>query len=138
MSLRGKGPTGELNGFLDKGSHLKGELHFDQTFRVDGKVTGKIVSEGDLVVGTRGEIEGEVSVGRAFVSGTVRGRLRATRRLEISSGGRVYADLETPSLVIEDGAQFEGSCAMERGTPAAEPAPAESGRITRLSAVKER
>ena len=30
MKVRGEGST--LNGFLDKGSRLKGELHFEETF----------------------------------------------------------------------------------------------------------
>lgn len=143
MKFRGKSTTGELNGILDKGSHLHGELNFEQTFRVDGKLTGKVVSDGDLVVGERGEIEGEIEVGRAFISGLVRGRVRTTRRLEIGPGGRVFADLETPALVIDEGAVFQGQCAMERTAPAAEPAliPAGVGNqhaAPRLAAVKER
>lgn len=139
MNLRGKGTTGELNGILDRGSHLRGELHFEQTFRVDGKLTGKIVSDGDLVVGERGEIEGEIEVGRAYVSGTVRGRIRTARRLEICPGGRVFADVETPALVIGEGARFEGNCAMERDARGAETAPAQGPPTPpRLAAVKER
>jgi cytoskeletal protein CcmA (bactofilin family) len=139
MNLRGKGHSGELNGILDRGSHLRGELHFEQTFRVDGKLTGKVLSDGDLVIGERGEIEGEIEVGRAFVSGLVRGRIRTARRLEICAGGRVFADVETPALVIGEGALFEGNCAMERGAPAGE-AVADEPRtvLPRLAAVKDR
>lgn len=139
MNLRGKRQTGELNGILDRGSHLRGELHFEQTFRVDGKLTGKVISDGDLVIGERGEIEGEIEVGRAFVSGIVRGQIRTARRLEICAGGRVFADVETPALVIGEGALFEGNCAMERGAPAGEAA-ADGPRaaLPRLAAVKDR
>jgi cytoskeletal protein CcmA (bactofilin family) len=136
MSLFGKGSAGELNGFLDKGSHLEGELRFEQTFRVDGRVTGRVVSTGDLVVGERGEIEGEVEVGRLYVSGTVRGKVRA-RRLEIAARGRLFAEVETPALVVEEGALFEGACAMEREARP-EIAPAEPARVARLQAVKDR
>ena len=31
-----------LNGFLDKGSHLRGDLTFEESFRIDGKFEGKI------------------------------------------------------------------------------------------------
>lgn len=118
-----KSASGDLNGFLDAGSHMHGELRFEDTFRIDGRLTGKVVSEGDLVVGVGGEIEGEVRVGRVFISGTVRGRIHATRRLEIATNGRVYADLETPSLVVEDGAFVEGACSMVAAAKA-EAAPA--------------
>ncbi len=114
MMFKSDGERGDLNGFLDAGSHIQGDLHFEDTFRVDGKLTGKVVSKGDLVVGEQGQVEGEIQVGRIFVSGTVRGSVRAARRVEITARGRVHADLETPSLVIEDGAHFEGRCAMGR------------------------
>jgi cytoskeletal protein CcmA (bactofilin family) len=103
---------GDLNGFLDAGSQINGELRFEDTFRVDGKLTGKVVSEGDLVVGEQGEIDGEIEVGRVFISGVVRGSITAGRRAELTAGGKVYADIETPTLVIEEGAYFEGSCRM--------------------------
>ena len=104
----------DLNGFLDSGSHLEGELRFDASFRVDGKLTGKVDSQGDLIVGESGEVDGELTVGQIFVSGTVRGSIRATRRVQISPSGKVFAEVDTPALIIEDGATFEGRCAMSR------------------------
>ena len=108
--------TGDLNGFLDAGSHMTGELRFEDTFRVDGKLTGKVISKGELVVGERGEIDGELNVGIVFVSGTVRGKVQAGIKVEVTAGGHLLADVETPALVIEDGAYFEGQCTMNRGT----------------------
>jgi cytoskeletal protein CcmA (bactofilin family) len=103
---------GDLNGFLDAGSHIQGELHFEDTFRVDGRLSGKAISTGDLVVGENGVVEAEIEVGSVFVSGTVRGTIRATDRIEIAAGAKVLADLETPTLVVEDGATLEGYCKM--------------------------
>ena len=111
----------DLNGFLDTGSNVQGELRFEASFRVDGKFTGTVVSEGDLMVGEGGEVDGELRVGRVFVSGTVRGNISALRRVQVAAGGRVLADVATPSLVIEDGAFFEGRCAMTREERATAP-----------------
>jgi cytoskeletal protein CcmA (bactofilin family) len=122
MIFKSDGKQSDLNGFLDNGSHVQGELHFETSFRVDGKFTGKVSSEGDLIVGDGGEIDGDVSVGQVFVSGTVKGTIQASRKVQISPRGKVFADIETPSLVIEDGAYFEGRCAMVReGAKAAVP-----------------
>lgn len=114
MIFKSDGRQSDLNGFLDSGSHLEGELRFEASFRVDGKLTGIVRSEGDLIVGESGEVEGELYVGQIFVSGTVRGTIRASRRIQISPNGKVFAELDTPSLIIEDGATFEGRCAMAR------------------------
>ena len=105
-------PRGDLNGFLDAGSHIQGELHFDDTFRVDGRLTGRAKSTGDLVVGEKGVVEADVEVGSIFVSGTVKGSIKAMRRIEIAKSGKVFADLETPALVVEDGAMLSGHCIM--------------------------
>ena len=108
------GRQSDLNGFLDTGSHVEGELRFETSFRVDGKFTGKVTSNGDLIVGEGGEVDGDFRVGQIFISGTVRGTIRAAKRVQISARGKVFADLDTPSLVIEDGAFFEGRCSMAR------------------------
>jgi cytoskeletal protein CcmA (bactofilin family) len=114
MKFKPEGRPNDLNGFLDNGSHLEGELRFDAAFRVDGKLTGKVDSAGDLIVGETGEIDGELKVGQIFVSGTVRGTIRASGRVQIAPSGKVFAEIETPALVIEDGAIFEGRCTMSR------------------------
>lgn len=109
----GKTSQGDLNGFLDAGSHIQGELRFEDTFRVDGRVEGGVTSDGVLIVGDRGEIEGEIKVRRIYVSGTLHGRVVADEYLEITPTGRVFADLEVVSLKIEEGAVFEGRCTMK-------------------------
>jgi len=114
MIFKSDGKASDLNGFLDSGSHLEGELRFEASFRVDGKLTGIVRSEGDLIVGEAGEVEGELYVGQVFVSGTVRGVVRAARKIQIAPSGKVFAELDTPTLVIEDGATFEGRCSMSR------------------------
>ena len=114
MIFKSDGKQVDLNGFLDSGSHLHGELRFDASFRVDGKLTGSVESQGDLIVGESGEIDGEIQVGQVFISGTVRGRIRATKKVQIAPSGKLFAEIDTPALVIEDGATVEGSCSMNR------------------------
>ena len=106
--------SGELNGFLDEGSEIRGELRFEDTFRIDGHLHGKTTSKGDLIVGEKGQVEGETVVGQLFVSGTVLGSVQATGRVEIAAGARVEADVDTPVLVVEEGAHFSGACTMGR------------------------
>lgn len=107
-----KGKSGDLNGFLDRGSSFKGELEFEDTMRIDGKFNGKITSKNELIVGESAHIEGDVHVGRIAISGTVVGKIRADQRVEIHRNGKVYSDVDTPALIIEEGAIFQGNCVM--------------------------
>ncbi len=134
MMFKSDGERGDLNGFLDAGSHIEGDLHFEDTFRIDGRLSGRVVSKGDLVVGEQGQVEGEIRVGRIFISGTVKGSVQAGERVEITARGRVNADLETPSLMIEDGAFFEGRCSMSKRAQAA----AERPVVAQMPLNKER
>ena len=104
--------SGELNGFLDKGSSFKGELEFDDTMRIDGKFNGRITSKNELIVGESANIEGDIHVGRVAISGTVIGKIVADQRVEIHRNGKVYSDVDTPALIIEEGAIFQGNCVM--------------------------
>ena len=116
MKPRGEGAT--LNGFLDKGSHLKGELTFEETFRIDGKFEGKIPSGSELILGDSAEVDAEIHVERVSINGALKGVVYATERIEIHPRARVTASLHTPVLRIEEGAFFQGSCDM---TPEAAP-----------------
>ncbi len=120
------GPPGELNGFLDAGCEAQGELRFERAFRVHGRFKGTVESDGQLVIGEGGVVEGTVTVGELIVSGRLEGRVEAARRVEIGAKGRVEGEIDTPALVIESGAFFEGQCTMNRkaSRPAAIEVPA--------------
>jgi cytoskeletal protein CcmA (bactofilin family) len=71
MKTRSEGVS--LNGFLDRGSQLVGELRFEETFRIDGKFEGKIESGAELIIGDTAEVKGEILVGRLSINGAVKG-----------------------------------------------------------------
>jgi cytoskeletal protein CcmA (bactofilin family) len=108
----------DISGFLAEGTEIKGEIRFRQMLRVDGKVSGKIVSEGELVVGESGIVEAEVQVGVLSVSGRITGSITATDKIEIHPKGKIKGDLSLtkPNLVIHEGGVFEGN--IEMGTAA--------------------
>lgn len=108
----------DISGFLAEGTEIKGEIRFRDILRVDGKVSGKIISEGELVIGETGEVEAEVRVGTLSVSGRLNGSISAVEKIEIHPKGKVHGDLSLnkPNLVIHEGGVFEGS--IDMGTAA--------------------
>ena len=102
----------DLNGFMDEGTELLGELRFKDTFRVDGKIKGKIVSDKTLIIGEAGHVEAEVDCGVVSIRGTLKGRVRGRERVEVLAGAKVFGSIAAPSLVIEEGAFFQGDCEM--------------------------
>lgn len=114
-----------LNGFVDTGCTIRGELEFAESFRLDGRVEGQVRSTAELVVGERGVVDGEIDVARCLVGGEVHGVIRASERVVLHGSAKVWADIHTPALVMEDGAFLEGRVVMGDGggeTTAATPA----------------
>src|SRR3954468_6036950 len=113
-----KNKSGELNGFLDRGSSFRGGLEFEDTMRIDGRFNRKIMTKNERIAGESAQIEGEVHAGRIAISGTVIGKIVAAQRVEIHRNGKVYSDIDTPALIIEEGAIFQGNCVMGDKKPA--------------------
>jgi cytoskeletal protein CcmA (bactofilin family) len=104
---------GTLTGFVGNGTTLQGEASFKGMLRVDGHLSGRISSEdGTLIVSTNGQVDANVQVAVAQIYGTVNGDITATKRIEMGRVAKVNGNILTPSLVIENGALFEGSCRM--------------------------
>jgi len=112
-----KADPDDISGFLAEGTVISGEIRFPDILRVDGKVTGKLFSEKELVVGETGDVEAEIEVGVLSVSGKVTGTLRIKERITIHPHGRVQGELimEKPGLIIEEGGVFEGTIDMNAG-----------------------
>lgn len=104
---------GRLSGYVGNGTVLTGETSFQSMLRVDGHLTGRLTSEnGTLIIGSTGQVDANISVSAAIISGTVNGDIIASEKLELGRTARVVGNIQTPRIVIEDGAVFEGNCTM--------------------------
>jgi cytoskeletal protein CcmA (bactofilin family) len=104
---------GNLSGFVGSGTLVTGEANFKALMRVDGHLSGRITSSsGTLIVGANGKVDANIEVAIAVIHGTVNGDIIATQRLELGRAAKLNGNIQTPSLVIEQGALFEGSSKM--------------------------
>ena len=115
---------GLIGGFVGVHSIVSGETNFKGMLRVDGRVSGHINSQdGTLIVSAGGQVDADIAVAIAKINGMVNGDIKASGRIEFGRTARVNGNIQTPALVIEQGAIFEGSCRMsaqvtERATAA--------------------
>ena len=108
-----------LNGFVDAGCTIKGELEFSNSFRVDGRVEGTIRSQSELVVGEGGAVEGEIHVARCLVGGRVDGVIKATEKAILHATAKVNGEVHAPAVVMEEGAFLEGKVEMTKAAAGA-------------------
>ncbi len=103
--------------FMEKGVEIKGDLHFEGSGRINGKITGKISLKGSLTLGNDADITSEIDADIVIVGGKVKGKMVAHQKIQLLKSSRVNCELTTPTLIIEDGAQFNGSAKMEKSDP---------------------
>lgn len=102
----------EINAFLGAGTNYSGKLNFKGAVRIDGSFQGEVESDGTLVVGKEAQVDGQVRVDQLILSGKLRGEVRANSRVVLHKTADLQGDLNTPILVIEEGAVLEGRVTM--------------------------
>lgn len=103
---------GTVRSALGAGTVIQGKLSFDTPVRIDGSLIGEIFSSSVLIVGPQGSVSADINVETLVVFGSVSGEIKARKQLEVFASGEVVGNIVTPSLTVEDGAYFDGTCSM--------------------------
>lgn len=104
----------KLTAFLDEGSEIDGKYTFTGTVLLNGKFQGEIASPDTLIIGERGVVNASVRAGTLVVNGELVGNVHASERVELTGKARVFGDLESPVIVLNEGVMFEGHCRMPK------------------------
>ncbi|MGE5372945.1 MAG: bactofilin family protein [Solirubrobacterales bacterium] len=96
---------------------IKGEVKAAGSMRIDGEIDGSLDLKGNLVIGERGRVKGDIAVENVLVAGTVEGNILARGRTEITVTGSVVGDVEAGTFVVEEGGRFQGYCKMVERKP---------------------
>ena len=97
---------------LTSGCHFDGKLYCRGSSRIGGKIEGEIISEGLLIIEEGAVITASVHADEAVIQGSIKGKLQAKGRVELCASAKFEGDVMTPSLVIREGAQFNGTSKM--------------------------
>ncbi|MEA2039166.1 MAG: polymer-forming cytoskeletal protein [Thermodesulfobacteriota bacterium] len=104
----------EIKGFLGADTEFEGKLSFTGTVRIDGRFKGDILAEGSLIVGETSIVEADIRVLQIIINGEVRGDIVAESVIEIRAPAKVIGNINAPSIIIQQGAVFEGNCIMQK------------------------
>jgi len=103
---------GKLGTIIGRGTKIEGTITVDGSTRIDGIVTGKLISNDVITIGPNGEVKAEVKAKSIIVGGRVQGNLEAAEKIELQSKSELRGDLIAKSLLVEHGAIFHGSSNM--------------------------
>ena len=98
--------------------HIKGGLRFETSLLIKGSLEGEIISEGLLVVGPTAKINATIVTKRLISRGEIQGEVNASEQVLLKRTAVQTGDITTPSIIVEGGSIFNGSCTMKRETGA--------------------
>lgn len=94
------------------GTEFEGVIKAKGIVRIDGKLTGSVETTGDIIIGEQGVVTADVVANNITIAGKITGNISVKEKATILNKGSVCGDIETKNIIIEDGANFKGSCLM--------------------------
>ena len=107
-----KTETSAAVNMIGAGTIITGDIVSKGDIRVDGTLKGSVNTEGRVVVGREGIIEGDIICSDADISGTIKAKITVSQLLSLKTTAKLSGDIITNKLSIEPGAAFSGSCSM--------------------------
>ena len=107
-----KGETTADVNMIGAGTVITGDVFSKGDIRVDGTLKGSVITEGKVVLGREGIIEGDIECKDADISGTIKAKISVSQLLSLKATAKLNGDIITNKLSIEPGAEFTGSCSM--------------------------
>ncbi len=102
----------DVSAFVGEGVEFKGVINYQGTVRIDGQLEGEIHTDGILIVGQSAVINAKVEAGTIICQGRIHGDIIAREKIQLMSPGVLNGSVKTPSLSMEEGVLFNGTCEM--------------------------
>ncbi len=104
-----KSPT--LN-MISEGTRISGDIESESDIRIAGNIDGEAKSNGRVIVNSSGHIEGNVKAKDADIAGKLDGEIFISGKLVLRQTAIINGDIHTKTLLVEEGAQINGTCKM--------------------------
>ncbi|MBN2485321.1 MAG: polymer-forming cytoskeletal protein [Bacteroidales bacterium] len=115
MANRIDAPSDPVRNQIGTGTLIKGNIESGGDIRFDGNLVGNIRTKGKVVIGSTGEIKGEVFCNSSIIEGKIEGKIIVDELLTLNSTAVIIGDIVAKKLAIEPGARFTGTCNMSSG-----------------------
>ncbi len=101
---------------IGEGTVFEGTLKSESDIRISGRVDGTLEVKGKVIVAQEGSVEGEIRAASLDVAGRVNGEVDVEERVVLKSSAVIEGNIQTGRLVVEEGAEFNGTCRMGKRT----------------------
>ena len=95
---------------ISEDCHLEGNIRLETSIRIDGEHIGDVMTDGDVYIGDKGSCIGNLNARNFYIGGMIKGDVVAKARIELSSRAKLRGNATMGNLIMEEGAEFMGSC----------------------------
>jgi cytoskeletal protein CcmA (bactofilin family) len=99
---------------VGQGASLEGNIVSAGSLRVDGKVKGQINADGDVIISPQSQVDADIKAENVTVAGKFTGNIVVKGTAELTRGGRVDGNVTSKTLVVQEGAIFQGQSIMDQ------------------------
>lgn len=95
------------------GMSITGQLDTNGVVKVEGKVTGSVRAERQVLVAKGGMVDGDILTREAIIGGSVRGAIYADERVEVQATSQINGDITTKRILLQEGGEVNGHVRIE-------------------------
>jgi len=96
-----------------------GTYRSESSVRIRGTAQGEIQCEKAVFIEENAKVSAKVTAASITVAGEVNGELNCSGRVEIRPSGRVTGTINAATLIMQEGAFFDGNLKMQQAAPEA-------------------
>ncbi len=106
-------------GVVAANSSWSGTLSSDGSVQIFGTIEGELTAADEIYVAEGASVNATLRARTIVVAGEVHGTIECLGRLEVLPTGTISGDVQSPTLVVHEGATVEGDMKMQAPEPTA-------------------
>lgn len=112
QTASGAGSKDISESLIDRHAHFDGVYSTTQDLRIEGKAEGEIRCEGTVTIAEEAYVAAEVHARDVVLAGSASGEIVCSEHFTLKPSGEMNGSVRAASLVVEEGAVFEGEFHM--------------------------
>jgi len=115
----GADKEGSATTVIAKGTLIEGKFHCVENVRLDGSIHGEIKVDKRFVMGDTSSVMGNITARDAAIKGKIKGDIIVKEGLHLLDTAIIEGNITAKTMVVEEGARYNGSCRIGEQTAAA-------------------
>ena len=99
-----------INTIIGKGSAISGNMKVNGFIRIDGDIDGSLETDGNVIVGEKARIRGDLTAKSVIIGGIIKGNIKASESVKILAEAAVIGDVISRKVQVDGSAIIHGHC----------------------------